>query len=227
MSSKDFFKTLRDSINQIVSGDEKSEPSAGEKQRQVSSLNEIESAVIVLATEIMRLDGNYSSETKKILFDFLEKNFSKVSAAKRNKLINDHLFVGPQPFTRMACEQLKTLATHGSKSEIIKLLYEIATFDDFANTKENNTIQKIAKYLEISTEELCALKEKYGRINDPYSVLEIEETISVTKVKAAYRRVVLKYHPDKRKDKVSTEDANRKFREVKKAFEMIMKKIDK
>ncbi len=175
----------------------------------------------------MRLDGNYSSETKKILFDFLEKNFSKVSASKRNKLINDHLFVGPQPFIRMACEQLKTLATHGSKFEIIRLLYEIATFDDFAGTKENNTIQKIAKYLEISAEELRTLKEKFGRINDPYAVLEIEETISVAKVKAAYRKVVLKYHPDKRKDKVSTEDANRKFREVKKAFEMIMKKIDK
>jgi DnaJ like chaperone protein len=226
MSSKDFFKTLRDSINQIMSGDEKTEPSAGDKQRQQSSLNEIESAVIVLATEIMRLDGNYSSETKKILFDFLETNFIKVSAAKRNKLINDHLFIGPQPFTRMACEQLKTLATHGSKSEIIKLLYEIATFDDFASTKENNTIQKIAKYLEISTGELRALKEKFGRINDPYDVLEMEETVSIAKVKAAYRKVVLKYHPDKRKDKVSTEDANRKFREVKRAFEIIMKKIN-
>jgi len=227
MSSKDFFKTLRDSINQIVSGDEKTGPSVGEKQRQQSAQNEIESAVIVLATEIMRLDGNYSSETKKILFEFLERNFGRIPAAKRNKLINDHLFVGPQPFTKMACEQLKSLATHGSKFEIIRLLFEIATFDDYANAKENSVIQKIAKYLEISPDELRSLKEKYGRINDPYSVLEIEETKSVSEVKAAYRKVVLKYHPDKRKDKVSVEEANRKFREVKKAYEMIIKKISK
>lgn len=227
MSSKDFFKTLRDSINQIVSGDEKNEPSAGEKQRKQSSQNEIESAVIVLATEIMGLNGNYSSETKKVLIDFLERNFGPIPIAKRNKLINDHLFVGPQPFTKMACEQLKSLTTHGSKHEIIKLLYEIASFDDFTNAKENSVIQKIAKYLEISTDELRALKEKYGRINDPYAVLEIEETISVVEVKAAYRKVVLKYHPDKRKDKVSTEEANRKFREVKKAYEMIIRKITK
>ena len=227
MSSKDFFKTLRDSINQIVSGDEKTESSAGEKQRKKSAQNEIESAVIVLATEVMRLDGNYSSETKKILFDFLDRNFGRATAAKRSKLINDHLFVGPQPFTKMACEQLKSLATHGSKHEIIKLLYEIASFDDFTNTKENSVIHKIAKYLGISPDELRALKEKYGRINDPYAVLEIEETISVVEVKAAYRKVVLKYHPDKRKDKVSTEEANRKFREVKKAYEMIIKKISK
>ena len=227
MAAKTFFDTLRDSINQIVTGDENTGPSAGEKQRQQSAQNEIESAVIVLATEIMRLDGNHSSETKKILFDFLEKNFGKVTAAKRTKLINDHVFVGPQPFTRMACEQLKSLATHDSKYEIIKLLYEIASFDDFVRTKENSAINKIAKYLELSPDEMRTLREKFGRINNPYAILEMEETASVTEVKAAYRKVVLKYHPDKRTDKVSTEEANRKFREVKKAYEMIIKKIGK
>jgi DnaJ like chaperone protein len=227
MAAKNFFDALRDSINQIVSGEEKTGPSEGEKQRKQSSQNEIEAAVIVLATEVMRLDGNYSSETKKILSDFLEKNFGKISSAKRNKLVNDHLFVGPQPFTKMACEQLKSLTTHGSKHEIIKLLYEIASLDDFISAKENSVINKIARYLEISLDELRALREKFSRINDPYAILEMEETTSVTEVKAAYRKVVLKYHPDKRTDKTTDEEANRKFREVKKAFEMIMKKIVK
>ena len=185
MSSKDFFKTFRESLHQIVSGDEKTEPSEGEKQHKQFAQNEIESAVIVLATEIMRLDGNYSSETKKILTVFLEKNFGKVAAAKRNKMITDHLFVGPQPFTKMACEQLKTLATHSSKFEVMRLLYEIAGLDDFVNTKESNVIQKIARYLEISVDELRSLKEKYGRINDPYAILETEVTTSVVEVKAA------------------------------------------
>jgi DnaJ like chaperone protein len=227
MSNNRFINSVIKSINQIVSGDEKTESPAGEKQRKQSAQNEIESAVIVLATELMRLNGNYSSETKKILFDFLEKNFGKATAAKRNKLINDHLFAGPQPFTKMACEQLKSLTTHGSKHEIIKLLYEIASFDDFINAKENSVINKIAKYLEISVDELRALREKFGRINNPFAILEMEETVSVTEVKAAYRKVVLKYHPDKRMDKVSTEEANRKFREVKKAYEMVLKKIKK
>jgi DnaJ like chaperone protein len=225
MSSKDFFKTLRDSLSEIVNGDEKIGASESEKQRKQSAQSEIESAVIVLATEIMRLHGNSSTETQKMLTVFLDKNFGKVTASKRNKLINDHLFVGPQAFTRMACEQIKTLTTHGSKLEIIKLLYEIATYDDFIRAKENNTIQKIARYLEISIDELRTIKEKFGRINDPFVILEMEETVSVIKVKTAYRKVVLKYHPDKRKDKVSEEEANRKFREIKRAYELIIKKL--
>jgi DnaJ like chaperone protein len=225
MPTKNFFNTLKDSIHQIVSGDEDTGPTAGEKQHKQAAHNEIESAVIVLATEIMRLDGNYSSESKKVLFDFLEKNFGKVNTAKRNKQINDHLFTGPQPFTKMACEQVKSLATHASKLEIIRLLYEIATLDDFINTKENAVVQKIARYLEVSPDELRTIREKYGRINNPFVILEMEETVSVSKVKVAYRKMVLKYHPDKRKDKATTEEANRKFREIKKAYEMIMKKL--
>jgi DnaJ like chaperone protein len=226
MASKDFFKTLRNSIHQIVSGDKNAGPSAGESQRKQSAQNEIESAVIVLATEIMRLEGNDSSDTRRILFNFLEKNFGKVSSAKRNKLISDHLFVGPQPFTKMACEQVKTLTTYNSKLEIIKLLYEIATFDDFIRSKENLVINKVARYLLISIDELKAIREKFSHINDPFVMLEIEETVSIVEVKAAYRKMVLKYHPDKRADKAPVEEANRKFREVKKAYEMILKKIN-
>ena len=227
MSAKSFFDTLRDSINQIVSGDESTGESSGDQQRKQSAQDEIESAVIVLATEVMRLDGNYSNETQKILTDFLTKNFHKIPVARRDKMISDHLFVGPQPFTKMACEQLKSLATHESKFEILKLLYEIASYDDFIRQKENTVINKIAKYLEISPDELRTLREKFGRINDPFAILEIEETSSVTTVKAAYRKVVLKYHPDKRDKSIPAEEANRKFREVKKAYEMILKKLAK
>lgn len=225
MAAKGFFEVLRQSIRQIVSGDEKSGPSLGEQQRKKSSQNEIEAAVIVLASEIMCIDGNYTTETRQILFNFLDKNFGKSTAARRSKQLSSLLVTGPQPFTKMACEQLKTLATEGSKQEIIKLLYQIATYDDFARTKENNVIQKIARFLDISADELKALKDKFIKINNPFTILEIEDTTSVTKVKAAYRKVVLKYHPDKRTGKVSDEEANRKFREVKKAYEVIMNKL--
>ena len=227
MAGKNFFDTLRDSLSQIVSGDDTNEPSAGDKQRKQSAQNEIESAVIVLATEMMRLPGNYSNETTKILLDFLERNFPGATAVKRKKLIDDHLFVGPQPFTKMACEQLKSLATHGSKTEIIRLLYQIASFDDFVGKKENAVINKVAKYLSVSVEEVRSIREKFSNINNPFIILEMEETGSIVELKAAYRRMVLKYHPDKRTDGATTEEANRKFREVKKAYEQVMKKISK
>lgn len=225
MPRKTFFDTLRDSIHQIVSGEENAGPSAGEKQRQSAAKDEMESAVIVLASEIMRLDGNDSTDAKKILTTFLERNFGRLNLSKRNKQMKDHLFTGPRPFTKMACEQLKTMATHGSRQELIRLLYEVASADGPVNNKEQNTIHKIAGYLDLTDKELRTIRDRFARLHDPFAILEITETSSVVKVKAAYRKMALKYHPDKRSDDVSEDEANRRFREMKKAYEMIMRKL--
>jgi DnaJ-class molecular chaperone len=53
----------------------------------------------------------------------------------------------------------------------------------------------------------------------------MENTVSIIEVKTAYRRMALKYHPDKRAKGISEEEANRKFREVKRAYELILKKL--
>jgi DnaJ like chaperone protein len=225
MPAKSFFDTLKDSINQIVSGDDIGATKESSKQHIHAAQNEIESAVIVLATEVMRLSGNHSPETEETLMNFLERNFGKKSSVKRRKQINDHIFVGPQPFTKMACEQLKNLATHESKFEIIKLLYNIASADDFVRSNENAVIQKIARFLNVSMEELKEIKEKYTKANNPFATLEMEETTSIEVVKIAYRKMVLKYHPDKRKDHIGDEEANKKFREIKRAYELILTKI--
>ena len=223
MASRSFFDLLKDAVNQIVSGEEVKEDSGPQKQRKKAAQTDMENAVIILATEVMRL-GNTSDETEKILLTFLEKSFGKTQP-KRSKQIADHLFVGPQAFTRMACEQLKSLATHDSRFEIIKLLYNIASVDDFVNAKEHSTIQKIAKYLNVSLDELRSIKEQYTRINNPFSMLEIEEVYTVAEVKRAYRKMVLKYHPDKRADGADEAEANGKFREIKKAYELLLKQL--
>jgi DnaJ like chaperone protein len=126
----------------------------------------------------------------------------------------------------MACEQIKTLATHDSKYEMIKLLYTIAAVDGFLTSLENKTIQKIGKYLSLPESEVLEIRDKIVRANSPFGLLEIDETRSVEKVKAAYRKMVLKYHPDKRSKTTSEEDANRKFREIKRAYELILQKLE-
>jgi DnaJ family protein C protein 9 len=51
--------------------------------------------------------------------------------------------------------------------------------------------------------------------------LGIEEEATLEQVKAAYRKMVLKFHPDKRGADVSTEEANVKFLQVQRAFGII------
>lgn len=53
---------------------------------------------------------------------------------------------------------------------------------------------------------------------DYYEVLGISKTASADEIKKAYRRLAMKYHPDRNKDDVSAEG---KFKEVKEAYEVL------
>lgn len=59
---------------------------------------------------------------------------------------------------------------------------------------------------------------------NPYEVLGVKENASEEEIKAAYRELVKKYHPDKYQNNPLADLAEEKLREVNEAYEMLMKK---
>src|SRR6185312_106625 len=53
--------------------------------------------------------------------------------------------------------------------------------------------------------------------NDFYKVLGVEKSASAQEIKSAYRKLALQYHPDRNK----TKEAEEKFKEVTKAYEIL------
>lgn len=56
---------------------------------------------------------------------------------------------------------------------------------------------------------------------NPYKVLEIDENASQEQIKAAYRKLVKKYHPDKYVDNPLSSLAEEKMREINAAYSML------
>ena len=54
---------------------------------------------------------------------------------------------------------------------------------------------------------------------DYYEVLGVEKSADDAQVKKAYKRLAMKYHPDRNKD--DKEGAEKKFKEVRKAYDII------
>lgn len=54
---------------------------------------------------------------------------------------------------------------------------------------------------------------------DYYEVLEVTKTATAVDVKKAYRKLALKWHPDKNPDK--KEEAEKKFKEISEAYEVL------
>ena len=61
-------------------------------------------------------------------------------------------------------------------------------------------------------------------MNNPYKVLGVSEGASQEEIRAAYLKLVKKYHPDKYTDSDLKELANEKLVEVNEAYEMLTKK---
>lgn len=90
---------------------------------------------------------------------------------------------------------------------------------------EEDMLLRIAGYIGVSDKDLGSLHAMFRKpaSNTAYRVLEIEQGATDEEVKKAYRRMVMKHHPDKVLDlgEEFQKAAAEKFRKVQDAYERI------
>ena len=60
-------------------------------------------------------------------------------------------------------------------------------------------------------------------MNDPYKILGVSPTATDDEIKAAYRALARKYHPDKYRDTDLSEMAGEKMKEINAAYDEVQK----
>ena len=223
MTNKFSFSSLINSVSKFVTEQQVIEKKQTPQQK--AHQLEIENSILVLAAEVIRCDKNFSTQTEKFVLSFFNKQFGATRSKHWINSISNHLEIGTEPFTKIACKELKMLATHDSRIHIIQFLFDVAASDDFINAKEIRCIQRIAGYLGLNEKDFTQMKKTAVAANNPYAVFGLEETATFEQVKSAYRKMILKFHPDKRGEERSEEEANLRFREVKRAFDTIKRTI--
>ena len=214
------FNNLFDSISKLISEEDINDRPKRNPQ-QVAHEMEIQNAILVLAAEVIKCNRNFTGSTEEFIHQFFLKQFGAKGARQQVKTISNHLEVGTEPLLKISCKELRMLTTHDSRLTITQFLFGVADADDFVNAKELRCINRIATYLGISDKDFKELKQAFISQNNPYKLLGIEEDATIEQVKIAYRKMVLKFHPDKRDVHITEEEANIRFREIQSAFELI------
>jgi len=106
-------------------------------------------------------------------------------------------------------------------------LIGLAHADGQVDRSEVDMLRTIAHGLGISDKDLGSLSAMF-RQSDPnaaYDVLEIKPSATEEEVKKAYRRMAMKYHPDKvaQLGEEVQKAAHEKFKKVQEAYEAIQK----
>lgn len=217
------FNNLFGSLSKIISEAEVVEKKDKKHPQQKAHDDEIQNAIIVLASAVVRCNHNYTTETELFIYQFLSKQFGATGVKQKMKAIEGHLEAGPEPLLRIACKELVMLTTHQSRVTITEFLFGVAAVDDFVNAKETRCIHRLAGYIGISEYDFKELRFRFMSENNPYKLLGIDDECSMEEVRVAYRKMVLKHHPDKREAHISEEEASVKFRQIQHAFETIKK----
>ena len=183
-------------------------------------------SLLVLIACVVKADGVRKAEEIGIVRRILVANFGEAEADEAIQILN-RLLQENIDETQVAW-QISRHMNYSSKLELLHLLFEVAYADGEVCEAEMSLLQRIAGIFGVSAIDFNAIKAPYTRSVDEdwaYKALGIEKSASDEEGKKAYRKMAMKYHPDKLTglgEDVKKAGAE-KFRAVQEAYEHIKK----
>jgi DnaJ like chaperone protein len=116
---------------------------------------------------------------------------------------------------------------HPSRLELLHVLFGLSASDGEIHPQEVKVINTISGYLNISKKDYESIKAIFIKdMDSAYKILEIESSATDSEIKKAYRKMAVKYHPDKvaHLGKEIQKTAEEKFKAVSDAYREIKKK---
>ena len=178
-------------------------------------------SLLVLSSAVMKADGKITAKETATLRAFFAKNFGAWAADEAEELVRE---ISQKEFNLYdVCTQIRSCMDYSQRLQLYHYLVSLGGCDGL-HQREIDILETIATYIGLSKAEVDSIFAQFRPSNDSnYKILEITPDATKDEVKKAYRKMAIKYHPDK----VATlgEDiqkaAEEKFKAVSRAYEAI------
>ncbi len=181
-------------------------------------------SLLVLVAAVMKADGTVVKSELDFVKQFFVRQFGRESAKEAILLLKDIL--KQDIMVRDICVQISKNMDYSSRLQLLHLLFNVSLADGKINKAETDLIEKMSGALGITSSDFISIRNMFiPETDSSYKILEIEPSVSNDEVKKAYRKMAMKYHPDK----VShlgddfRKTADEKFKKVNEAYEKIKK----
>lgn len=207
-------------------------------QSEEGQRNSFMFSLLVLASYIIKADGKVMHSEMEVVRRFLLQNFGPAAVSQGEevllRLFEQQKRIGWEQYRSViqdSCRQIRSNMLYEQRLQLLNFLVIIAQADGSVPPVEEAALKEVAIHMGLSAEDVDQMlnlrsgASSTSSLDDAYRVLGIQPTATNDEVKAAYRKMALKHHPDK----VSAlgEDvrkaAEKKFQEINDAKDRIYK----
>jgi DnaJ like chaperone protein len=181
-------------------------------------------SLLVLVAAVMKADGQVVKSELDYVKQFFVRQFGQESAKQALLMLKDIL--KQEIPVRDVCEQIRTNMDYSSRLQLLHLLFNVSLADKAIHRTEIELLEKISSALGVNSSDFLSIKNMFiPETDSSYKILEIVPSATNDEVKKAYRRMAMKYHPDKvsHLGEDFRKSADEKFRKVNEAYEKIKK----
>ena len=235
-------KTFSSSSEQIGSGFGDTATHRG-PYRNTGTQQDINVALMVLIAAVMKVDGQVKRSELDFVKRFLLQNYGEERGKEMLKVLQQ--MVQQDIAIDQVCYQIKVNTDYNTRYHMVDFLFGIGGADGEFHQSELNMLRLIAQYLGISQSDYTSIHERHvgsgssgyyssdsndsrrtsssSYSRDPYKVLGIDSSATDEEVKKAYRKMAMKYHPDRvaGMGEEIQRNAAEQMKEINQAYEVI------
>ena len=181
-------------------------------------------SLLVLSSAVIKADGKTLQAEVDCVRNFFRSNFGEQAAQQAIQILQK--LDSQQVNIYSVGDQIAANMNYSQRMQLLQYLVQIAMADGEFAKAEKSVIECIGSVIKLTLSDVDSLIAMYYKEEQSaYKVLEISPNATDDEVRAAYRRMAMKNHPDR----VSTlgpdvqKAATERFRQISEAYETIKK----
>ena len=181
--------------------------------------------LLVLIAATMNADGSAMKSELDLVKRMLVRTYGEHKASHLLIVLREML-KQPQDVTQV-CRHIRARMAYSQRLELLHILFRISRADAEINPSELQLLHYIATQMAITTPDFLSLRAMFVSSPDSdFKILDVSPNAGEDEVKKAYRKMALRFHPDRLLGLADNEKkaAEEKFIAVQKAYENIKKR---